>query len=384
MRDDTPQQPLTDEALKAAHARLNSEKPTASQGFPLTPIFQIGVFATMAFVAGVYLIHNSGKFSNSSFTTAPAAAEAAKSPLEEFQAIVKKGEQQYAICAACHQPTGQGLPGAFPPLAGSEWVHGDPARMVKVILSGIGGPITVKGANFASAMPSHAQLSDKDIAAIATFVRTNEKWGNKASIVSEKEVAEIRAKTAHPAAWTPDELLKLHPLGDEAKFPFVAPGGAPADAHGATPAGAHGAESSATPAGPDPAVLAKGKTVYATICQACHQPNGKGLPAVFPPLAGSEWLHGDAERSIAIVLKGMMGAVEVSGGKFNSVMTAQEGVLTDRDIAAVLTYVRAGEDFGNKLPPVSAEQVKAAREKFKAKAGMWNPEELLKLYPLAK
>lgn len=373
MSDDTSPKPLTDEALKAAHARLASEKPAAPSGFPLTPIFQIGVFATMAFVAGVYLIQHSGKFKNSAYTSGAPAVEAKASPADEFNALVKKGEAAYAICSACHQPNGQGLPGAFPPLAGSEWVAGDPARMVKIILSGISGPITVKGATYTSMMPGHAQLSDKDISAIATFVRTNEKWGNKASIVTEEQVKAIRAAN-QPAPWTSDAILKLYPLGDDAKFPFVAPGAAAGDSHGA----------SVAPAGPvvDPAVVAKGKTLYAA-CAACHQPTGKGLPGVFPPLVGSEWLAGNPERTIAVVLKGMMGPVEVAGQKYNGAMTPHEH-LSDKDISAILTYVVAGPDFGHSLPPISPEQVKETRDKFKAKAGMWSAEEILKLYPIGQ
>ena len=62
-----------------------------------------------------------------------------------------------------------------------------------------------------------------------------------------------------------------------------------------------------------------GKAEY-LVCQTCHQENGEGLPNLYPPLAGSEWLTGDAEIPIAIVLHGMQGEITVKGQKFNNVM----------------------------------------------------------------
>ncbi len=68
---------------------------------------------------------------------------------------MKLGEATYAkTCAACHQPTCLGLPGAFPPLAGSEWVkESDPTRIIRIVLHGVGGPIRVNGTLFNGVMP---------------------------------------------------------------------------------------------------------------------------------------------------------------------------------------------------------------------------------------
>jgi len=111
-------------------------------------------------------------------------------------------------CAACHQATGQGLPGAFPPLAGSEYVLGDGERVVRIVLRGLSGPVTVAGQAFNGAMPAWAdQLSDAEIAAVLTYVRSS--FGNVASAVTPDVVAAQRAATAsRTAPWTVGELGK--------------------------------------------------------------------------------------------------------------------------------------------------------------------------------
>ena len=80
-----------------------------------------------------------------------------------------------------------------------------------------------------------------------------------------------------------------------------------------------------------------GKQVYGQTCFACHQANGQGIDGAFPPLAKSNYLNADVDRSIDAVLHGLSGEITVNGKKFNSVMTSQN--LTNREAAAVMTYV---------------------------------------------
>lgn len=124
-----------------------------------------------------------------------------------------------------------------------------------------------------------------------------------------------------------------------------------------------------------------GKQVYSTVCIACHQPTGAGLPPVFPTLINTEYVNGSAERMAAIVLKGVMGPITVNGAAFNNIMPPQEAMLTDEKIAAVLSYVRGS--FGNKAEPVKAEVVADARKKFASKTTMWSEAEL-KAWPEEK
>jgi len=106
-------------------------------------------------------------------------------------------------------------------------------------------------------------------------------------------------------------------------------------------------------------LLAFGKTVFSSSCQACHQADGKGLPNVFPPLAQSDYLLKNKERAIATVIKGLQGEVIVNGKKYNNVMPPQ--TLDDVQIAAVLTYVR--NSFGNKTDIVTPQEVAKVRGK---------------------
>jgi nitrite reductase (NO-forming)/hydroxylamine reductase len=111
------------------------------------------------------------------------------------------------------------------------------------------------------------------------------------------------------------------------------------------------------------AQIADGKKVYDTICYACHQPDGKGMPGAFPPLAGSDYLLGNPDRAAHVVVFGLTGEVEVNGTRFNSVMPAMTQ-LSDKEIADVLTY--AMNSWGNKGGAVSTTNVAAARAKAAA------------------
>lgn len=124
-------------------------------------------------------------------------------------AAASPGETAYqTTCASCHQANGQGLAGAFPPLAGSSWVTEDAETPIRIVLAGLGGPIEVAGQKFNSMMPPPAGLDDEKIAQILTYVRSS--FGNKAGAVDKAKVAEVRAALAGRATpWTADELTAL-------------------------------------------------------------------------------------------------------------------------------------------------------------------------------
>jgi mono/diheme cytochrome c family protein len=112
------------------------------------------------------------------------------------------------------------------------------------------------------------------------------------------------------------------------------------------------------------AAMAKGKKVYETYCLACHQPDGTGVPNLNPPLVKTKWVLGDKKQLAKIILKGLKGGeIEIDGDQFHNPMPPQESVLTDQEIADVLTYVR--NSFGNKASLVTAAEVKAVRAKSK-------------------
>ena len=131
-----------------------------------------------------------------------------KALTNEQQLLFDSGKQTYAgLCTACHQPTGKGLEGLAPPLAESEWVLGDPERIVKVVMHGLRGPIKVKGVNYSYDMPAAGFLSDEQIAGVLTYIRRE--WDHEAAPVPLDLVQKIRAETkGRTDAWTEPELLK--------------------------------------------------------------------------------------------------------------------------------------------------------------------------------
>lgn len=129
-----------------------------------------------------------------------------------LQAQVAEGQKVYmTVCFACHQPTGQGLPGMFPPLADSDWVNAPkPDRLIRFVLQGLTGPISVKGAPFntpAPIMPPQAQLSDKQIADALTYVRNS--FGNKAGAVTADQVTTIRNAEKRATPWTEADIKQI-------------------------------------------------------------------------------------------------------------------------------------------------------------------------------
>jgi mono/diheme cytochrome c family protein len=120
----------------------------------------------------------------------------------------------------------------------------------------------------------------------------------------------------------------------------------------------------------DPMVL--GKRVYNN-CVQCHQADAQGLAGVYPPLAGSEFVNGDAQLLARIVLGGLTGELVVRGQKYNGSMPSWSN-LRDEQIAGVLTYVRSS--FGNSAPPVDAATIAAVRQATSARTQPWTEHEL--------
>ncbi len=100
--------------------------------------------------------------------------------------------------------------------------------------------------------------------------------------------------------------------------------------------------------------------VYNIYCRACHQTDGNGDGARFPPLAGSEWVTGDKTRLISTVLNGLSGPIQVKGVPYNDMMPAHASFLTDKEVAEVLTYIRG--NFGNSSGAISAQEVAEVRK----------------------
>ena len=120
--------------------------------------------------------------------TAVHAAEAASKSLEER--IADGGKVYSTVCAACHQAEGQGLAGAFPPLAESDYLAAGSGPAVEAVINGLSGPVTVNGKDYNAVMPNLSYLSDEEVADVVTFVMNS--WGNPGGEVSSGEVTAVR------------------------------------------------------------------------------------------------------------------------------------------------------------------------------------------------
>jgi mono/diheme cytochrome c family protein len=188
-------------ALVAAAMREMSEP---KDGIAPTPVWLMLFFFVLAGWSGYYIARNAGGFRSDVYSEhfVQGAAPLEK-PLPRDPMVL--GRQTFNVCMQCHQDTGKGLPGTYPPLAGSPIVLGDPATPVRILLHGLEGNISVEGAAFNGQMPSWDRFSDEQIAAVLTYVRNT--WTNHASPVDPALVTAIRKQTAGRAqAWSWPEL----------------------------------------------------------------------------------------------------------------------------------------------------------------------------------
>lgn len=124
------------------------------------------------------------------------------------------------------------------------------------------------------------------------------------------------------------------------------------------------------------ALYEKGKTIYVTLCAACHQPHGFGLDGLAPPLVDSEWVLGKPELPARIIMHGLAGPVKVGGRSFNLAMPPLPQ-LSDEDVAGVLTYIR--REWEHNASPVDTKAVTAIRTQTKGRTAMWTEQELKNL-----
>jgi mono/diheme cytochrome c family protein len=208
---------LSDDALLATHSPAVTEKAGVGEGsrHRFLPLALVLVFSGLVLASATYLNRYSGRFSASIYNEngkpggAAAAAPKALDP-------VALGKRQFQMaCITCHQANGRGVPGAFPPLAGSEWANGSEDRAIRIVLHGLGGEVKVGATAFNGAMPSFGKVPgsgynwrDDQIAAVLTYIR--QEWGNQAGPVTPEQVAAIRTQeAARTKPWTAAELLAI-------------------------------------------------------------------------------------------------------------------------------------------------------------------------------
>lgn len=204
----------SDESIQRVHSVLLREKAEPAEGFAPMPLFLLGFISTMIFLVSIYFVHYRGGFDSMVYDERfdPATMGKGTGPVVVDPFVA--GKRHYTACAACHQANGLGVPPAFPPLAGSEWVTGSEERLIRILLHGLEGPIEVKGQTYVGLMPAFGaggayNWNDQRIAEVLTYIRAE--WGNEASPITAEQVTAIRtgAAAGRTKAWTAEELLAL-------------------------------------------------------------------------------------------------------------------------------------------------------------------------------
>lgn len=188
-----------------AQQRESTDPEERIRPMPLLP----AVIAVAMVLFGIIYIAISGPYGQpwmgDERTLADLQAKPADAAGAAAGAPVDGGALFAAHCAACHQPSGEGLPGVFPPLDGSEWVHGSPKILANIVLHGIDGDITVKGNKYHGQMPAFPQLSDGELAGILSHIRGS--WSNKSEPVAADLLAQER-KSGRTTPFTSEDELK--------------------------------------------------------------------------------------------------------------------------------------------------------------------------------
>ena len=179
---------------KTTEAPRLRENADPDEGIRPLPWFLVMLLGAMA-MWGAFYIYTTPSGEDSAYGDQRTVADL-RPPVTAVGAVsAVDGKQVFgAKCAACHQATGLGVAGVFPPLADSEWVLGDDKRLINILLHGVNGVMVVKGVQYKGAMPAWKSMSDEELAAVMTYIRTD--WGNKAPAITAVAVKAQREATA--------------------------------------------------------------------------------------------------------------------------------------------------------------------------------------------
>ncbi len=227
------------EDVQHVHAAIQREKTEPRVGLEPLSIWLIAVYGLAVFFGGAYLGRYAGNFSGEGLdwsadiptaSKGPGGADAGSATAQLGPA--ERGKKIYsANCAVCHQPDGNGAAGqGYPPLAGSEWVTGSTKRLGMILLKGLEGPMTVKGASYGTAVmqPWEKTLTDAKIADVLTYIR--QEWGNTGGPVAPEGIAALRKEIASRPNSYREADLKAVPDTESLPGGDAAPSGAAAPA----------------------------------------------------------------------------------------------------------------------------------------------------------
>ena len=202
--------------VQEVHAAIQREKREPRVGLEPLSIWLIATYGLAIFLGGAYVGRYSGSFSGDSLDPLggppPSKKVGAAGPgggqAQELTPAERGKKIFSANCQTCHQTNGEGVPGQYPPLAGSEFTNGGSRRMGMIVLKGLQGPVKVKGQQFGSAVmqPWDKTLTDQKIADVMTYERSE--WGNHASPVTAEQIMALRKELAsHPESYSEHDIL---------------------------------------------------------------------------------------------------------------------------------------------------------------------------------
>jgi mono/diheme cytochrome c family protein len=219
--------------VQEVHAAIQREKREPRVGLEPLSMWLIVVYGLAIFCGGAYLGRYSGGFSGDSLDpiTGLSSEKKPRNPNEPQQTAelspAERGKKIFsANCQTCHQANGEGVPGQYPPLAGSEFTNGGSHRMGMIVLKGLQGPVKVKGQQYGSAVmqPWDKTLTDQKIADVMSYERSE--WGNHATPVTAEQIAALRKELAsHPESYSEHDILATP--DEDIPGAAAAPGNAP-------------------------------------------------------------------------------------------------------------------------------------------------------------
>ncbi|MEM6884188.1 MAG: cytochrome c [Verrucomicrobiota bacterium] len=198
------------------HEQIDREQSDPDQGAEPIPLMGLGFIMVVLALGFMYFGMFSSGFKGDGYDERGGSAGSNQDNLVAVdpnspEEIIKRGNRAYnTYCQSCHQKTGMGVAGQYPPLVASRWVMENDERLAAIILGGLNGPIEVKGVQYNGNMAAWGgALSDTKISEITAFIRN--KWGNTGDPVPEDTVARVRADhhSDRSEAWTAAELNQV-------------------------------------------------------------------------------------------------------------------------------------------------------------------------------
>ncbi len=206
---------MQDVDVQNIHApQLKRERKEPHEKLSPVPISLLTLISLLTFWGGFYFANYSQEFRWDAYD--PDAKGGVGEIVVEEKTLAEIGARVFrGQCVACHQTSGLGVAGAFPPLVGSKWVVGNEERLARILLNGLNGPIVVQGDTYNGNMPAFGpkglNLKPKQIAAVLTYIR--QEWGNAAPEVTVEALDGYHATYGDRAQpWTSDELLADFPM----------------------------------------------------------------------------------------------------------------------------------------------------------------------------